>query len=188
MPINGFVVAVHISLIKSVTKLDDTIRFQFHVPGKAKLSVPANAIAEEQPNTVWIKVSGFFFFFFHVSYWCVVQEAVYHLQNSSVLANIDRSIKEMRKRVAAQEKRKTDLAGLQEQVAKKRKRRKLHSFCSLNKDALVLSRERAPQLSSLYARPSLAGKRILGTLEAHKNGFRYTTAKVGFWCGIRLEF
>jgi nucleosome binding factor SPN SPT16 subunit len=56
MPINGFVVAVHISLIKSVTKLDDTIRFQFHVPGKAKLSVPANAIAVEQPNTVWIKV------------------------------------------------------------------------------------------------------------------------------------
>lgn len=56
MPINGFVVAVHISLIKTVTKLDDTIRFQFHVPGKAKLSLPANAIAEEQPNTVFIKV------------------------------------------------------------------------------------------------------------------------------------
>lgn len=57
MPINGFVVAVHISLIKTVTKLDDTIRFQFHVPGKAKMSLPANAIAEEQPNTVWIKVN-----------------------------------------------------------------------------------------------------------------------------------
>jgi nucleosome binding factor SPN SPT16 subunit len=85
---------------------------------------------------------------------------VYHLQNSNVLANIERSIKEMRKRVAAQEKRKTDMAGLQEQ------------------DQLILSREKAPQLSSLYARPSLAGKRILGTLEAHKNGFRYTTAKV----------
>ncbi len=141
MPINGFVVAVHVSLIKTVTKLDDTIRFQFHVPGKGKMSAPANAIAEEQPNTVWIK------------------EAVYHLQNSNLLASIERSIKEMRKRVTAQEKRKADMAGIQDQ------------------DNLVLSREKAPQLGSLYARPSLAGKRVVGTLEAHKNGFRYTTAK-----------
>lgn len=140
-PIHGYVVPVHISLIKTVTKLDETIRFQFHVPGKGKMSVSANSIAEENPNAVWLK------------------ELVYHLQSATLLASIDRSIKEMRKRVAASEKRKADLAGITEQ------------------DQLILSRERAPQLVNLYARPSLAGKRVMGTLEAHKNGFRYTTVK-----------
>ena len=141
MPINGYVVPVHISLIKTVTKVDDTIRFQFHVTGKGKLSVSANAIASQLPNTVFIK------------------EVVYHLQNSNLLASIDRSIKEMRKRVSAQEKRKTELAGITEQ------------------DHLILSRERAPALNALYCRPSVSGKRVFGTIEAHKNGFRYTTVK-----------
>jgi nucleosome binding factor SPN SPT16 subunit len=152
IPINGYVVPVHISLIKQVTKLDDTIRFQFIVPGKGKMSQPANLIIDEQPNVVWIK------------------EVVYHLKNSNLLSSIERSIKEMRKRVTAQEKRKADLAGLAEQ------------------DALLLSREKPLMLTALYARPALAGKRVLGTLEAHRNGFRYTTNKGEENEGVRFLF
>lgn len=141
VPINGFVVPIHISLIKSVTKLDDTIRFQLRVPGKGKQSGAANRVAKEFPNVVWIK------------------EVVYQLKNASILASIDRSIKEMKKRVTAQEKRKADLSGLAEQ------------------DPLVLAREKGPFLHSVFVRPNLAGKRVLGSLEAHKNGMRYTTNK-----------
>lgn len=141
VPVHGFVVPIHISLIKTVTKLDDTIRFQLKVPGKGKQSASANRIVEEFPNTVWIK------------------EIVYHLKNASILSSIDRSIKEMRKRVTAAEKRKADMTGLEEQ------------------DPLQLSREKAPVLQALFVRPSLAGKRVVGNLEAHRNGFRYTSNK-----------
>ena len=141
MPINGYVVPFHISFIKSFTKVDDTIRFQFHVPGKGKLSVSANAIQAEMPNTVWLK------------------EVVYQLSNVNLLTNIERSVKEMRKRHAAHEKRKTEMAGIVEQ------------------DHLILSRERPPSLNGLFMRPALSGKRVFGTLEAHKNGFRYQSVK-----------
>jgi len=40
-----------------------------------------------------------------------------------------------------------------------------------------MSRERNPVLQGLYARPSLGGKRVTGSLEAHRNGFRFTTNK-----------
>ena len=47
----------------------------------------------------------------------------------------------------------------------------------IDQDSLQLSRETGPKLMSLFARPSLGGKRVLGQLEAHKNGFRYITVK-----------
>jgi nucleosome binding factor SPN SPT16 subunit len=44
--------------------------------------------------------------------------------------------------------------------------------------ALVLNPSKInPKLKDLYIRPSLANKKINGTLEAHTNGFRYTSVR-----------
>jgi nucleosome binding factor SPN SPT16 subunit len=58
-----------------------------------------------------------------------------------------------------------------------------HSFLSsfqgvVKQAALVLNPSKInPKLKDLYIRPSLANKKITGALEAHTNGFRYTSVR-----------
>jgi nucleosome binding factor SPN SPT16 subunit len=48
----------------------------------------------------------------------------------------------------------------------------------VKQDTLLLSQNKAnPKLKDLYIRPNVAQKRILGSLEAHTNGFRYTSVR-----------
>jgi nucleosome binding factor SPN SPT16 subunit len=48
----------------------------------------------------------------------------------------------------------------------------------VKQDALALNPSKTnPKLKDLYIRPSLANKKINGTLEAHTNGFRYTSVR-----------
>ena len=48
----------------------------------------------------------------------------------------------------------------------------------VKQDALTLNPSKInPKLKDLYIRPSLANKKINGTLEAHTNGFRYTSVR-----------
>ncbi|CAF1415059.1 unnamed protein product [Didymodactylos carnosus] len=48
----------------------------------------------------------------------------------------------------------------------------------VKQDALTLNSSKTnPKLKDLYIRPSLANKKINGTLEAHTNGFRYTSVR-----------
>eukprot|EP01135_Chromosphaera_perkinsii_P007045 Nk52_evm24s675 gene=Nk52_evmTU24s675 len=43
---------------------------------------------------------------------------------------------------------------------------------------LILNRQRnIPRLNDLYMRPNITNRRLLGSLEAHVNGFRYTSVK-----------
>lgn len=79
---------------------------------------------------------------------------------SSNLNTAFRLIKEVQKRFKtreAEEKEKEDL---------------------VKQDTLLLSQNKAnPKLKDLYIRPNVAQKRILGSLEAHTNGFRYTSVR-----------
>ena len=79
---------------------------------------------------------------------------------SSNLNTAFRLIKEVQKRFKtreAEEKEKEDL---------------------VKQDTLVLSQNKAnPKLKDLYIRPNVAQKRIMGSLEAHTNGFRYTSVR-----------
>ena len=48
----------------------------------------------------------------------------------------------------------------------------------VKQDALILNSNKTnPKLRDLYLRPSLANKKINGVLEAHTNGFRYTSVR-----------
>jgi nucleosome binding factor SPN SPT16 subunit len=48
----------------------------------------------------------------------------------------------------------------------------------VQQDSLVLSQAKGnPKLKDLYIRPNVAQKRLSGVLEAHTNGFRYTSIR-----------
>jgi len=56
----------------------------------------------------------------------------------------------------------------------------IHQKATLKEQpALILSKtaQRVPRLSHLSIRPIIGGRRTIGTLEAHTNGFRYSTSK-----------
>lgn len=48
----------------------------------------------------------------------------------------------------------------------------------VKQDTLVLSQNKGnPKLKDLYIRPNIVSKRMTGSLEAHTNGFRYTSVR-----------
>ena len=49
----------------------------------------------------------------------------------------------------------------------------------VKQDTLVLSQNNKgnPKLKDLFIRPNIVSKRMTGTLEAHTNGFRYTSVR-----------
>ena len=79
---------------------------------------------------------------------------------STNLTTSFRLIKEMQKRYKAQEAEEREKEG------------------ALKQDKLILSVGKPnPKLKDLYVRPAIIPKRLSGTLEAHTNGFRYTSIR-----------
>jgi len=88
-----------------------------------------------------------------------IKELIYRVPNATPLNNSIRLVNELKKRVNTREN-------------------ELHTKASLKiQPALVLSKttQKIPRLSQLAIRPNIGGRRTIGMLEAHSNGFRYTT-------------
>ncbi len=68
-------------------------------------------------------------------------------------------IKELRKRVTSRETQRREQAGL------------------IVQEKLVLSKGKNPRLSDIFIRPNITGRRSTGHIEAHTNGFRFSTNK-----------
>ncbi|KAI5717065.1 hypothetical protein M8J76_017015 [Diaphorina citri] len=153
MPIFGVQVPFHISTIKNISQSvegDYTyLRINFFHPG-------ATVARGENPNSDT-----------NVIY---VKEVTYRSSNqrepgqpstpSTNLNTVFRLIKEVQKKFRsreAEEKEKEDL---------------------VKQDKLEESRSKGnPKLKDLYMRPNIVMKRMTGSLEAHVNGFRYTSVR-----------
>lgn len=154
MPVFGVAVPFHISTIKNISQSvegDYTyLRINFFHPG---------ATMGRNEGGVYPNPDATF-----------VKELTYRATNtkepgeltapSSNLNNAFRLIKEVQKRFKtreAEEREKEDL---------------------VKQDTLVLSQNKGnPKLKDLYIRPNIVSKRITGSLEAHVNGFRYTSVR-----------
>eukprot|EP01118_Nematostelium_gracile_P011535 TRINITY_DN4109_c0_g1_i4.p1 TRINITY_DN4109_c0_g1~~TRINITY_DN4109_c0_g1_i4.p1 ORF type:complete len:781 (+),score=207.84 TRINITY_DN4109_c0_g1_i4:750-3092(+) len=90
-----------------------------------------------------------------------IKEISYRSPDSKSLNNALRMIKEMRKRVSMRDEQKR----IKDQIVVQEK--------------LVLNKGRNPRLSDIFVRPNLTGKKTIGILEAHQNGFRFSTMKGG---------
>lgn len=154
MPIFGLPVPFHISTIKNISQSvegDYTyLRINFFHPGATMSKTEGGTYSN--PDATFLK---------EITYRSInTKEPGEISAPSSNLNTAFRLIKEVQKRFKtreAEEREKEDL---------------------VKQDTLVLSQNKGnPKLKDLYIRPNIVTKRMTGSLEAHVNGFRYTSVR-----------
>ncbi|XP_060516810.1 FACT complex subunit spt16 [Cylas formicarius] len=154
LPIYGVAVPFHISTIKNISQSvegDYTyLRINFFHPGSTMGKSDSGNY--QQPESTFVK---------EVTYRSTnTKEPGEISPPSSNLNTAFRLIKEVQRKFKtreAEEKEKEDL---------------------VKQDSLVLSQNKGnPKLKDLYIRPNIVSKRMTGSLEAHTNGFRYTSVR-----------
>ncbi|XP_058830141.1 FACT complex subunit spt16 isoform X1 [Topomyia yanbarensis] len=154
MPIFGITVPFHISTIKNISQSvegDYTyLRINFFHPG-ATMGRNEGAVYPN-PDATFVK---------EVTYRSTNTKEPGEINAPSTNLNTAfRLIKEVQKRFKtreAEEREKEDL---------------------VKQDTLVLSQNKGnPKLKDLYIRPNIVSKRMTGSLEAHINGYRYTSVR-----------
>ena len=88
-----------------------------------------------------------------------IRELTFKSQNGKNLSDVFKKIKDLQKKVKAQEE--------------ETKHQEEHS----QQDNLILAQGKKLLLPDVKVRPNISGRKTSGTLEAHKNGFRFTTKK-----------
>jgi nucleosome binding factor SPN SPT16 subunit len=154
LPIYGIPVPFHISTIKNISQSvegDYTyLRINFFHPGSTMGRTDGGNY--QQPEATFAK---------EVTYRSInTKEPGEISPPSSNLNTAFRLIKEVQRKFKtreAEEREKEDL---------------------VKQDTLVLSQNKGnPKLKDLYIRPNIVTKRMTGALEAHNNGFRYTSVR-----------
>lgn len=154
MPVFGLPVPFHISTIKNISQSvegDYTyLRINFFHPGATMGRNEGGMYS--QPDATFVK---------EVTYRSTnTKEPGEIAAPSSNLNTAFRLIKEVQKRFKtreAEEREKEDL---------------------VKQDTLLMSQNKGnPKLKDLYIRPNIVSKRMTGSLEAHTNGFRYTSVR-----------
>uniref|UniRef100_A0A8C0H0A9 FACT complex subunit n=1 Tax=Chelonoidis abingdonii TaxID=106734 RepID=A0A8C0H0A9_CHEAB len=154
MPVFGIATPFHIATIKNISMSvegDYTyLRINFYCPGSALGRNEGNIFPN--PEATFVK------------------EITYRASNMKTpgeqtvpalnLQNAFRIIKEVQKRYKTREAEEKEKEGIVKQ------------------DSLIINLNRSnPKLKDLYIRPNIAQKRMQGSLEAHVNGFRFTSVR-----------
>ncbi|XP_041454222.1 FACT complex subunit SPT16-like [Lytechinus variegatus] len=154
LPVFGVATPFHISSIKNISQSVEGnytyLRINFHHPGSAMGRNEGNVFSN--PEATFIK------------------ELTYRSSNTKTpgestipSANLNlafRLIKDVQKKFKTEEAEKREKEGIVKQ------------------DKLVINPNRGnPKLKDLYIRPNIVQKRMQGSLEAHVNGFRYTSMR-----------
>ncbi|XP_072833109.1 FACT complex subunit SPT16 [Pogona vitticeps] len=154
MPVFGIATPFHIATIKNISMSvegDYTyLRINFYCPGSALGRNEGNIFPN--PEATFVK------------------EITYRASNLKTpgeqsvpalnLQNAFRIIKEVQKRYKTREAEEKEKEGIVKQ------------------DSLMINLNRSnPKLKDLYIRPNIAQKRMQGSLEAHVNGFRFTSVR-----------
>ncbi|ETV75693.1 hypothetical protein H257_10081 [Aphanomyces astaci] len=151
VPINGIPVPFHISTIKNVSKSEEDkatyLRINFHCPGVG------GTLGKDASPAMQAAVAKFPSLMF-------IKELGFRSSDAHNLNNQFRLIKELQKRVKQREQQEQEESDL-----------------VVQEDLIMQRDRRVPRLSDLSARPTFSGRKTQGTLEAHVNGFRFTTNK-----------
>lgn len=155
LPIFGVSVPFHISTIKNISQSvegDYTyLRINFFHPGATLAKNEGNLFANNADNS----------FLKEITYRSTnVKEPGEISAPSSNLNTAFRLIKEVQKKFKTREAEEREKEGIVKQAT------------------LILSQNKGnPKLKDLYIRPNIYSKRISGTIEAHVNGFRFTSIR-----------
>ncbi|CAF1037590.1 unnamed protein product [Rotaria sp. Silwood1] len=150
LPINGTPTPFHISTIKNVSLAveGEYIYLRVNFFHPGGIGKQADTIDKEN---VYIK---------ELTYRASTDKKDDVVPASNNLSHIHKLILEIQKKFKDQEQERKQMEGVVKQ------------------DALILNPSKTnPKLKDLYIRPSLSNKKINGTLEAHTNGFRYTSVR-----------
>lgn len=154
MPVFGISTPFHIATIKNISMSvegDYTyLRINFFCPGSALGRNEGNIFPN--PDATFVKEITY-----RASNMKVPGETAVPATN---LQSAFRIIKEVQKRYKTREAEEKEKEGIVKQ------------------DSLVINMNRSnPKLKDLYIRPNIAQKRMQGSLEAHVNGFRFTSVR-----------
>ncbi|CAJ0961366.1 unnamed protein product, partial [Mesorhabditis belari] len=153
LPLFGVPVPFHISMIKncSTSIESDTmyLRINFAHPGG---NVGKENVQFPHPLATYIKELSFRA--------TTLKDHGQTSAPSNNLTNAFRLIKEMQKKFRTEEAEEREKEG------------------AVKQDKLIIQANKVnPKLKDLYVRPNIFAKRISGSLEAHTNGFRYTSLR-----------
>lgn len=154
LPLFGLTVPFHISTIKNISQSVEGsytyLRINFFHPGSALGRNELNVFPN--PEATFLK---------EITYRSTNLKELGEISAPSANLNTAfRLIKEVQKKYKTREAEEKEKEGIVKQ------------------DTLVLSANKGnPKLKDLYIRPNIYSKRISGTLEAHSNGFRFTSVR-----------
>nr|KYP76018.1 FACT complex subunit SPT16 [Cajanus cajan] len=148
LPINGSMVPFHVAFIRTVSSQQDTNRNCYI---RIIFNVPGTPFSPHDANSM--KFPGSIY----------LKEASFRSKDSRHISEVVQSIKTLRRQVVARESERAERATLVTQ----------------EKLQLANNRFKPIRLSDLWIRPAFGGRgrKIPGTLEAHVNGFRYSTTR-----------
>lgn len=150
IPVNGVPVPIHISLIKNVSKSGGDDGSWIFL--RLIFNTPANVMMTKDMNVthqITRNVQSTF-----------VSEVSFKSKNRSTVDQNVRLINELRKRIRSREIEQANRAAVPQQAA-----------------LMVNRRGPVPRLTDLKMRPMASGRKSNGVLEAHENGFRFTTQR-----------
>ncbi|KAL5060689.1 hypothetical protein RYX36_032293 [Vicia faba] len=148
LPINGSMVPFHVHFIRNEDIQPDTNRNCYV---RISFNLPGIPFNPRDSNSM--KFQGSIY----------LKEAIFRSKDSTHMSEVVQSIKTLRKQVKARESERAERATLVTQ----------------EKLQLANNRYKPIRLSNLSIRPAFGGRgrKIPGTLEAHVNGFRYSTTR-----------
>lgn len=148
LPVYGSMVPFHIATVKTITSQSDTNRNCYV---RIIFNVPGTPFNPHDANT--LKNQGAIY----------VKEVSFRSKDSKHVNEVVGQIKTLRRQVAARESERAERATLVTQ----------------EKLIVAVNRSKPIRLSDLWIRPVFGGRgrKLPGTLEAHVNGFRYSTSR-----------
>ena len=150
LPICGFPVPFHMSMIRNVTMPEPDqatyLRVNFFSPGAASgKDVPKNTVLLLEK---------------YAPLYPFIKDLTFRSLDPRSLSQAYRLYQELRKRIRAREHKAEQEQGLVEQAKLVR-----------------IKDQRVPRLQDLTMRPTMSGKKCVGTLESHTNGLRFTSTR-----------
>lgn len=148
LPIYGIVVPFHVAHVKTVSSQQDTSRSCYI---RIMFNVPGTPFSPHDSNT--LKFQGSIY----------VKEVSFRSKDPRHISEVVQQIKNLRRQVASRESERVERATLVTQ----------------EKLQIAGSKFKPMKLTDLWIRPVFGGRgrKLPGTLEAHVNGFRYSTSR-----------
>ncbi|XP_047333014.1 FACT complex subunit SPT16-like [Impatiens glandulifera] len=148
LPIQGSMVPFHVAMVKSVSSQQESHRNCYI---RIMFNVPGTPFSPHDANTIKFQSNIY------------VREAYFRCKDPRHLSDVVQQIKTLRRQVTSRESEKAERATL----------------VSQEKLQLAGAKFKPIRLSDLWIRPVFGGRgrKLSGTLEAHANGFRYSTSR-----------